>query len=67
MANQSVVSRQPRRDHDFSSGLEAEEESKTWHWAAARSPVQGKLPEFTVSDLDGNLFRVFYDFRGDPE
>jgi len=31
-------------------------ESKPW-----------KLREFTVSDLDGNLFRVFYDFRGDPE
>ena len=24
-----------------------------------------KLFEFTVADLDGNLFRVFYDFRGD--
>jgi len=22
----------------------------------------GKLHEFTVADLDGNLFRVFYDF-----
>jgi len=29
-------------------------ESKTW-----------KLHEFTASDLDGNLFRVFYDFSGD--
>ena len=24
-----------------------------------------KLFEFTAADLDGNLFRVFYDFRGD--
>ena len=29
-------------------------ESKPW-----------KLHEFTVADLDGNLIRVFYDFRGD--
>lgn len=29
-------------------------ESKPW-----------KLHEFTVSDLDGNLFRVFYDFSRD--
>lgn len=29
-------------------------ESKTWH-----------LHEFTASDLDGNLFRVFYDFSRD--
>jgi predicted lactoylglutathione lyase len=25
-----------------------------------------KLHEFTASDLDGNLFRVFYDFSRDP-
>jgi hypothetical protein len=24
-----------------------------------------KLREFTSADLDGNLIRVFYDFRGD--
>jgi len=30
-------------------------ESKPWH-----------LHEFTVADLDGNLFRVFYDFSRDP-
>lgn len=30
-------------------------ESKPW-----------KLHEFTASDLDGNLFRVFYDFSKDP-
>ena len=26
-----------------------------------------KLREFTAADLDGNLIRVFYDFRGDFE
>ncbi len=31
-------------------------ESKPW-----------KLREFAVSELDGNLLLVFYDFRGDPE
>ncbi|HEV7240288.1 MAG TPA: VOC family protein [Thermoanaerobaculia bacterium] len=30
-------------------------ESKPW-----------KLHEFTVADLDGNLFRVFYDFSREP-
>jgi hypothetical protein len=30
-------------------------ESKPW-----------KLHEFTAADLDGNLFRVFHDFRGMP-
>ena len=29
-------------------------ESKPW-----------KLHEFTAADLDGNLIKVFYDFRGD--
>lgn len=32
----------------------AEPEDKAW-----------KLREFTAADLDGNLIRVFYDFRGD--
>ena len=41
-----------------------------WNAGGARiiSPPQSKpwkLHEFTVSDLDGNLFRVFYDFSGD--
>jgi predicted lactoylglutathione lyase len=26
-----------------------------------------KLHEFTAMDLDGNLFRVFYDFSSDPD
>jgi len=41
-----------------------------WKAAGARinSPPESKpwkLHEFTASDLDGNLFRVFYDFSGD--
>ncbi|HEX6046859.1 MAG TPA: VOC family protein [Pyrinomonadaceae bacterium] len=43
---------------------------ETWNAAGARmvsSPESKpwKLHEFTVSDLDGNLFRVFYDFSRD--
>lgn len=43
---------------------------ETWNTAGARmvsSPESKpwKLHEFTVSDLDGNLFRVFYDFSRD--
>src|SRR5687768_9813292 len=42
-----------------------------WNTGGARmiSPPESKpwnLHEFTVSDLDGNLFRVFYDFSRDP-
>ncbi len=42
----------------------------TWKACGARiaSPPESKpwqLHEFTASDLDGNLIRVFYDFRGD--
>lgn len=42
-----------------------------WTTAGARilSPPESKpwkLHEFTASDLDGNLFRVFYDFSRDP-
>jgi len=43
-----------RRSH---ARLVSRPESKPW-----------KLHEFTVADLDGNLFRVFYDFSRDiPE
>ena len=40
---------------------------ETWSRSGARvvSPPESKpwkLHEFTVADLDGNLFRVFYDF-----
>jgi predicted lactoylglutathione lyase len=43
---------------------------KIWNASGARivSPPESKpwkLHEFTVSDLDGNLFRVFYDFSRD--
>jgi len=44
--------------HEQWSGSQAKivsrPESKPW-----------KLHEFTVADLDGNLFRIFYDFSGD--
>lgn len=41
-----------------------------WHAGGVRiiSPPESKpwkLHEFTASDLDGNLFRVFYDFSRD--
>ena len=44
---------------------------ETWNAIGARmisSPESKpwKLHEFTASDLDGNLFRVFYDFSRDP-
>ena len=42
------------------------------HWKAAQARIVSgpedkpwKLREFMASDLDGNLIRVFYDFRGD--
>lgn len=41
-------------------------------WKAAQANIVSepedkpwKLREFTAADLDGNLIRVFYDFRGD--
>jgi uncharacterized glyoxalase superfamily protein PhnB len=42
---------------------------EVWNAVEARiaSPPESKpwkLHEFTASDLDGNLFRVFYDFSG---
>ncbi|HEY0723076.1 MAG TPA: VOC family protein [Pyrinomonadaceae bacterium] len=42
----------------------------SWNASGAKivSPPESKpwkLHEFTVSDLDGNLFRVFYDFSRD--
>jgi uncharacterized glyoxalase superfamily protein PhnB len=43
-------------------------------WNAAQAKIVSepedkpwKLREFTVADLDGNLIRVFYDFRADIE
>ena len=42
------------------------------HWKAAQAKIVSepedkpwKLREFMAADLDGNLIRVFYDFRGD--
>ena len=54
--------------------LESKEEVDELYdiWKAAEATVIAppeskpwKLHEFTVSDLDGNLFRVFYDFSRD--
>ena len=43
-------------------------------WKAAQAKIVSepedkpwKLREFIAADLDGNLIRVFYDFRGDME
>jgi predicted lactoylglutathione lyase len=49
---------------------EVDELHRIWNGAGARiiSPPESKpwkLHEFTASDLDGNLFRVFYDFSRD--
>ncbi|HKU76886.1 MAG TPA: VOC family protein [Pyrinomonadaceae bacterium] len=50
---------------------EVDELYEMWKAAGANilSPPESKpwkLHEFTASDLDGNLFRVFYDFSRDP-
>ena len=50
---------------------EVDELYELWHASEARivSPPESKpwkLHEFTASDVDGNLFRVFYDFSRDP-
>ena len=52
------------------SNEEVDELYETWNNAGAKiiSPPESKrwkLHEFTASDLDGNLFRVFYDFSRD--
>ena len=49
---------------------EVDELYETWKASEARviSPPESKpwkLHEFTATDLDGNLFRVFYDFSRD--
>lgn len=49
---------------------EVDELHEIWKTAAAiiTSPPESKpwkLHEFTAADLDGNLFRVFYDFTRD--
>lgn len=55
---------------NLNSKREVDELYKAWNSAGARivSPPESKpwnLHEFTASDLDGNLFRVFYDFSRD--
>lgn len=55
---------------NLNSKDEVDELYRIWNAAEARiiSPPASKpwkLHEFTVSDLDGNLFRVFYDFSRD--
>jgi predicted lactoylglutathione lyase len=56
---------------NLGSREEVDELHEIWNAAGARiiSPPESKpwkLHEFTASDLDGNLFRVFYDFSTDP-
>jgi predicted lactoylglutathione lyase len=55
---------------NLNSKAEVDELYEIWNAAEGRiiSPPGSKpwkLHEFTVSDLDGNLFRVFYDFSSD--
>jgi len=55
---------------NLESKEEVDELHEIWKAAEARiiSPPESKpwkLHEFTASDLDGNLFRVFYDFSRD--
>ena len=55
---------------NLSSKKEVDELHERWNTSKARiiSPPESKpwnLHEFTASDLDGNLFRVFYDFSRD--
>jgi predicted lactoylglutathione lyase len=55
---------------NFNSKGEVDELHEIWTAAGAKilSPPESKpwkLHEFTASDLDGNLFRVFYDFSRD--
>ena len=56
---------------NLNSKQEVDDLHAAWSRSHARivSPPESKpwnLHEFTVADLDGNLFRVFYDFSSDP-
>jgi predicted lactoylglutathione lyase len=56
---------------NLNSKQEVDELYEIWNGAGARivstpESKPWKLHEFTASDLDGNLFRVFYDFSRDP-
>ena len=55
-------------------GSKAEVDELCARWKAAEAKIVSdaedkpwKLREFMASDLDGNLIRVFYDFRNDNE
>jgi predicted lactoylglutathione lyase len=55
---------------NLDSNAEVDELYKIWNGSGAKiiSPPESKpwkLHEFTASDLDGNLFRVFHDFSRD--
>ena len=55
---------------NVNSKAEVDELHARWRNAGAKivfppEDKPWKLREFTVADPDGNLFRVFYDFRGD--
>lgn len=55
---------------NLNSKVEVDELHEMWNANGAKiiSPPESKpwkLREFTASDLDGNLFRVFYDFSSD--
>lgn len=55
---------------NLNNKAEVDQLYESWEAAGARiiSPPESKpwkLHEFTVSDPDGNLFRVFYDFSRD--
>ena len=56
---------------NLNSKEEVDELYKIWNAAGAKiistpESKPWKLHEFTASDLDHNLFRVFYDFSRDP-
>ena len=55
---------------NLASNREVDELHLAWSGRGARivSPPESKpwkLHEFTAADLDGNLIRVFHDFRAD--
>ncbi|MGH9882690.1 MAG: VOC family protein [Pyrinomonadaceae bacterium] len=55
---------------NLSSKEEVDELYENWRASQAKIVFQPeskpwKLYEFTIADLDGNLFRVFYDFSRD--
>jgi hypothetical protein len=59
-----------RRRGAFASANEVDDLHDEWSRSNVRivSPPESKswkLHEFTAADLDGNLFRVFYDFSRD--